>query len=92
MIKSVGHKAFSRKPKTDEPAEPPKGFDDFELRLGDIMRGERATLGKSLLDVQRELKIKAALEEGSEGCDDGIGLFSEMLSSSLVVEEQAFII
>src|SRR6056297_4177997 len=36
-----------------------KGFDDFELRLGDIMRGERATLGKSLLDVQRELKIKA---------------------------------
>ncbi|HBD90429.1 MAG TPA: DUF4115 domain-containing protein, partial [Gemmobacter sp.] len=37
----------------------PKGFDDFELRLGDVMRGERATLGKSLLDVQRELKIKA---------------------------------
>ena len=35
------------------------GFDDFELCLGDIMRGERATLGKSLLDVQRELKIKA---------------------------------
>ncbi|OIQ67000.1 hypothetical protein GALL_514270 [mine drainage metagenome] len=39
--------------------EKPKGFDDFELRLGDVMRGERATLGKSLLDVQRELKIKA---------------------------------
>ena len=37
----------------------PKGFDDFELKLGDMMRGERATLGKSLLDVQRELKIKA---------------------------------
>jgi len=33
-----------------------KGFDAFELRLGDIMRGERATMGKSLLDVQRELK------------------------------------
>ena len=30
-----------------------KGFDDYELKLGDIMRGERATLGKSLLDVQR---------------------------------------
>lgn len=30
------------------------------MRLGDMMRGERATLGKSLLDVQRELKIKAA--------------------------------
>jgi hypothetical protein len=38
----------------------PKGFDDFELRLGDVMRGERATLAKSLLDVQRELRIKAS--------------------------------
>lgn len=38
----------------------PRGFDDFELRLGDILRGERATLGKSLLDVQRELHIRAA--------------------------------
>lgn len=38
----------------------PMGFDDFELRLGDILRGERATLGKSLLDVQRELHIRAA--------------------------------
>ncbi len=37
-----------------------KGFDDYELKLGDIMRGERATLGKSLLDVQRELRIKAS--------------------------------
>ena len=27
------------------------GFDAFELRLGDLMRGERATMGKSLLDV-----------------------------------------
>ena len=34
-------------------ADKPKGFDDFELRLGDVMRGERATLSKSLLDVQR---------------------------------------
>lgn len=38
----------------------PKGFDDYELRLGDVLRGERATLGKSLLDVQRELHIRAA--------------------------------
>ena len=37
-----------------------RGFDDFELRLGDVLRGERATLGKSLLDVQRELHIRAA--------------------------------
>ncbi|MEL6565139.1 MAG: RodZ domain-containing protein [Pseudomonadota bacterium] len=47
----------------------PKGFDDFELRLGDVMRGERATLGKSLLDVQRELRIKASYIAAIEGCD-----------------------
>ena len=46
-----------------------EGFDDFELRLGDVMRGERATLGKSLLDVQRELKIKAAYIAAIENCD-----------------------
>lgn len=44
------------------------GFDDFEVRLGDIIRGERATMGKSLLDVQRELHIRAtyiaAIESG----------------------------
>jgi len=44
----------------NETEERPRGFDDFELRLGDILRGERATLGKSLLDVQRELHIRAA--------------------------------
>lgn len=37
-----------------------KGFDSYEVRLGDEMRGERASLGKSLLDVQRDLHIKAA--------------------------------
>ena len=47
----------------------PKGFDDFDLRLGDIMRGERATLGKSLLDVQRELRIKASYIAAIEACD-----------------------
>ncbi|MFL4471414.1 helix-turn-helix domain-containing protein [Tateyamaria armeniaca] len=47
----------------------PKGFDDFELRLGDIMRGERATMGKSLLDVQRELRIKASYIAAIESCD-----------------------
>ncbi|WP_299374351.1 helix-turn-helix domain-containing protein [uncultured Tateyamaria sp.] len=54
--------------KEEEIAEP-KGFDDFELRLGDIMRGERATLGKSLLDVQRELRIKASYIAAIESCD-----------------------
>ena len=45
------------------PAETPvtlKGFDDYEVRLGDVMRGERAILGKSLHDIERDLRIKAA--------------------------------
>jgi len=55
----------------EKPTEPveAKGFDAFELRLGDLMRGERATLGKSLLDVQRELKIKASYIAAIENCD-----------------------
>ncbi|PIE14404.1 MAG: helix-turn-helix domain-containing protein [Rhodobacterales bacterium] len=47
----------------------PKWFDDFDLRLGDMMRGERATMGKSLLDVQRELRIKAAYIAAIENAD-----------------------
>ncbi|MER5171285.1 RodZ domain-containing protein [Thioclava sp. GXIMD2076] len=47
----------------------PKGFEDYDLRLGDLMRGERATLSKSLLDVQRELRIRAAYIAGIESCD-----------------------
>lgn len=54
-----------------EPARP-KGFDDFDLRLGDIMRGERATMGKSLLDVQRELKIKASYVAAIENADPAV--------------------
>ncbi len=46
-----------------------KGFDDYDLRLGDLMRGERATLGKSLLDVQRELRIRANYIAAIENCD-----------------------
>ncbi|NOD46580.1 MULTISPECIES: helix-turn-helix domain-containing protein [unclassified Ruegeria] len=47
----------------------PKGFDDYEIRLGDKMRGERATMGKSLLDVQRELRIKANYIAAIENAD-----------------------
>lgn len=50
-------------------ATKPRGFDDFDLKLGDIMRGERATLGKSLLDVQRELRIKATYIAAIENTD-----------------------
>ena len=47
----------------------PKGFDDFDLKLGDTLRGERATLGKSVVEVQNELKIKAAYISAIENCD-----------------------
>ena len=49
-----------------------KGFDDFESHLGDELRGERATLGKSLLDVQRDLRIKAAYISAIENCDPSV--------------------
>ena len=52
-----------------EEEEKQTGFDSFDLRLGDVMRGERATLGKSLLDVQRELKIKATYIAAIENAD-----------------------
>ena len=61
----IGRKA----PPSAAEQEKPKGFDDYDLRLGDLMRGERATLGKSLLDVQRELKIKAAYIAAIENAD-----------------------
>jgi len=58
-------------PKANE-AEEMRGFDAYDLRLGDIMRGERATMGKSLLDVQRELKIKANYIAAVENSDPSV--------------------
>ncbi len=55
----------------------PGGFDGYDVTdvaLGDLMRGERATLGKSLLDVERELKIRAAYVAAIENGD--VGAFS----------------
>ena len=60
-------KSFRRAKAADDVKS--KGFDGFDLRLGDLMRGERATMGKSLLDVQRELKIKAAYIAAIENAD-----------------------
>ncbi|TRD19783.1 helix-turn-helix domain-containing protein [Palleronia caenipelagi] len=57
-----------RQSETVEIAEP-KSYDDFKVSLGDVMRGERATLGKSLLDVQRDLKIKATYIAAIEKAD-----------------------
>ncbi len=46
----------------------PRGFDSYPLALGDMLRGERATLNKSLIDVQTDLKIGvkyiSAIESG----------------------------
>lgn len=48
---------------------PSRGYDSYAMRLGDEMRGERATLGKSLMDVQRELRIKASYIAAIENAD-----------------------
>ncbi|WP_308917956.1 helix-turn-helix domain-containing protein [Jannaschia sp. LMIT008] len=61
---------FGRKAKQISMVEQPdRGFDSFEMRLGDEMRGERATIGKSLMDVQRELRIKASYIAAIENAD-----------------------
>ncbi len=62
-------RSFRRSNAVEEAEAEAQGFDAFDLRLGDLMRGERATLGKSLLDVQRELKIKAAYIAAIENSD-----------------------
>ncbi|MDF2234525.1 DUF4115 domain-containing protein [Albimonas sp. CAU 1670] len=49
-----------------------RGFDSYEVRLGDELRGHRATRGKSLLDVQRELRIKASYIDAIENCDASV--------------------
>ena len=74
-----------RLPPTAVEQDTPKGFDDFRVTLGDTMRGERATLGKSLLDVQRELKIKAtyiaAIENGDSGAFETPGFIAGYVRS-----------
>ncbi len=46
-----------------------KSYDTYKVVLGDELRGERATIGKSLLDVQRDLRIKAVYIAAIENCD-----------------------
>ena len=59
----------SSRVKLTKKATGPRGFDDYQVKLGDIMRGERATRGKSLLDVQRDLKIKTEYIMAVENSD-----------------------
>lgn len=48
-----------------------RGYDSYRVSLGDELRGERASLGKSLLDVQRDLRIKAAHIDAIENANPG---------------------
>lgn len=46
-----------------------RGFDEYEVTLGDQMRGERASLGKTLSDAERDLRIRANVIRAIEDCD-----------------------
>lgn len=46
-----------------------RGFKDYKIRLGDEMRGLRATMGKSFMDIERELHIRAHLVDAIEKAD-----------------------
>ncbi len=46
-----------------------RGYDDYEVTLGDEMRGERASLGKNLLSAEDDLRIKATVIRAIEDCD-----------------------
>jgi hypothetical protein len=46
-----------------------KGFDEFHISLGDRMRGERATLGKTLEDIKDDIKLRVDILEAIENAD-----------------------
>jgi len=46
-----------------------RGYDAYEVTLGDEMRGERASLGRTLLDAESDLRIKANVIRAIEDCD-----------------------
>ncbi len=46
-----------------------RGYDEYEVTLGDEMRGERASIGKTLLDAEYDLRIKANVIRAIEDCD-----------------------
>lgn len=46
-----------------------RGFDSYEVSLGDEMRGERASMGKSLRDAQKDMRIKISIIEAIENSD-----------------------
>ena len=54
---------------TDTPNDRLLGFDDYEQTFGDMMRGRRASMGKSLLDIQKHLGIRIHIIIAIENCD-----------------------
>jgi cytoskeleton protein RodZ len=46
-----------------------RGYDEYEVTLGDEMRGERASLGKNLRDAESDLRIKGKVIRAIEDCD-----------------------
>ena len=46
-----------------------RGYDEYEVTLGDEMRGERASLGKTLRDAEYDLRIKSKVIRAIEDCD-----------------------
>jgi hypothetical protein len=46
-----------------------RGYDEYEVTLGDEMRGERASLGKTLHDAEYDLRIKGKVIRAIEDCD-----------------------
>ena len=49
-----------------------RGFDSYVVTLGDAMRGERATLGKTPEDVEAELKVKKSYILAIEDADPSV--------------------
>jgi cytoskeletal protein RodZ len=47
----------------------PMGYDEYTVTLGDKMRGERATLGKSLEDIYSEIRLRVDILEAIENAD-----------------------
>jgi hypothetical protein len=46
-----------------------RGYDEYEVTLGDEMRGERASLGRTLADAENDLRIRANVIRAIEDCD-----------------------
>ena len=46
-----------------------RGFDSYNITLGDEMRGERASMGKSLSQAEADLRVKGNIIVAIEDCD-----------------------